>query len=122
MSVTSELPGVASLADTEEHTSPRMERIREKAAGLGRKVVDVVDSGREGLADGFDGAARRAEQVSGVADRAGDRFESMAKQLRENDTRALLAQLSALVRAHPGKSLVAVAAVGYLAGRALRRS
>ncbi len=122
MSVTSELPGVASSTDTDEHTSPRAARIREKAASLGRKVVDVIDSGREGIADGLDGAARRAERVSGVADRAVDKFESMAKQVRGNDTRTLMAQLSTLVRAHPGKSLVAVAAVGYLAGRALRRS
>lgn len=122
MSVSSELPGVASLPDTDEHTSPRGERIREKAASLGRKVVDVLDSGRERIADGLDGAARRADQASDVAGRAVDKFETMAKHVRENDTRALMAQLASLVRTHPGKSILAVAAVGYLAGRALRRS
>ena len=85
-------------------------------------MADAVDSRREGIADGLDGAARRAGQASGVAVRTADKLESMARYVRDNDTRAVLDQLEAVVRSHPGKSLVAVAAIGYLTGRALRRS
>jgi ElaB/YqjD/DUF883 family membrane-anchored ribosome-binding protein len=115
-------PPETALATDPAQTATTGERFRDKAANLGHKVIDAVDTGRKGLADRIDGAARGAGQASGAADRAADKLGSMATYVRDNDTRALMAQVGELVRAHPGKSLAAVGAIGYLVGRALRRS
>ncbi len=93
-----------------------------RAATMGRRLVDAVDRGREGVAKQIDGAALRAGQVSGVADRTADRLGSAAKYVRDHDTRDLMDQLVGLVRSHPGKSLLAVAALGFVTGRVLRRT
>lgn len=106
---------------TDQRGLPTTDRIKERAAEVGRKVVDAVDSGRLGVADRLDGAAQRAEKVSGAAQTTADKLGSMAEYVRENDTRSMMAQAESLVRAHPGKSLLAVAAIGFLTGRALRR-
>jgi len=121
----SENRGVApSELSSEAHqgAAPDADRRRERAATMGGRLVDAVDRGREGVANQIDGAAHRAGQVSGVADRTADRLGSAAKYVRDHDTRDLLDQLAGLVRSHPGKSLLAIAALGFVTGRAWRRT
>jgi hypothetical protein len=115
---------VQSEPPTEAHQGavPNADGRQERAATMGRRLVDAVDRGREGVANQIDGAAHRAGQVSGVADRTADRLGSAAKYVRDHDTRDLLDQLAGLVRSHPGKSLLAVAALGFVTGRLLRRT
>ena len=102
--------------------APITDRLQERAATAGRRMVDTVDRGREGVANQIDGAAHRAAQVSGMADRTAERLGSVAKYVRDHDARDLLDQLAGVVRSHPGKSLLAVAALAFATGRVLRRT
>lgn len=105
--------------------------IRDKGNEMGRKAVERLDNGRAVAADSLKGAARGlhqraddiatgAERVSAVTHKVADKVESASKYVRHNDGRDMLADVEAIVRRHPTKSLFAALAVGYLAARALR--
>jgi ElaB/YqjD/DUF883 family membrane-anchored ribosome-binding protein len=107
-------------------------KIREKGSELGRKAVARIDERRVGVADGLEGAARglhnRAdsiaeggERVSRVTHEVADKVDNAARYVRDKDAKDMLANVESMVRAHPTRSLLAVLAVGYLAGRAFRR-
>jgi hypothetical protein len=107
-------------------------RIREKGSELGRKAVASIDERRAGVADGLEGAARGlhdkadsiaggGERVSKAAHQVADKVENASRYIRDKDAKDMLADVETMVRNHPTRSLLAVLAVGYLAGRALRR-
>ena len=104
------------------------ERIREK----GRKAVASIDGRRIAAADGLEGAARglhdKADAIAGGGERlskvtheVADRVDGASRYVREKDARDMLADVESIVRAHPTRSLLAVLAIGFLAGRVLRR-
>ena len=104
------------------------ERIREK----GRKAVASIDGRRMAAADGLEGAARglhdKADAIAGGGERlskvtheVADRVDGASRYVREKDARDMLADVESIVRAHPTRSLLAVLAIGFLAGRVLRR-
>lgn len=86
------------------------------------------DSKREKVADMLDGVASRiheradrgSERVLGVGHSTAEKVEATAKYVREHDSREMLSDIEAVAKRHPAKSLLAVAIVGFLAGRALR--
>ena len=103
-------------------------RIREK----GRKAVASIDGRRIAAADGLEGAARGlhdkadsiadgGERLSKVTHEVADRVDGASRYIREKDARDMLADVESIVRAHPTRSLLAVLAIGFLAGRVLRR-
>ncbi|MBP2646876.1 MAG: Late embryosis abundant protein [Gemmatimonadetes bacterium] len=103
-------------------------RIREK----GRKAVASIDGRRMAAADGLEGAARglhdKADAIAGGGERlskvtheVADRVDGASRYIREKDARDMLADVESIVRAHPTRSLLAVLAIGFLAGRVLRR-
>ena len=103
-------------------------RIREK----GRKAVASIDGRRIAAADGLEGAARglhdKADAIAGGGERlskvtheVADRVDGASRYMREKDARDMLADVESIVRAHPTRSLLAVLAIGFLAGRVLRR-
>jgi ElaB/YqjD/DUF883 family membrane-anchored ribosome-binding protein len=103
-------------------------RIREK----GRKAVASIDGRRMAAADGLEGAARGlhdkadsiadgGERLSKVTHEVADRVDGASRYIREKDARDMLADVESIVRAHPTRSLLAVLAIGFLAGRVLRR-
>ena len=103
-------------------------RIREK----GRKAVASIDGRRIAAADGLEGAARglhdKADAIAGGGERmskvtheVADRVDGASRYIREKDARDMLADVESIVRAHPTRSLLAVLAIGFLAGRVLRR-
>ncbi len=103
-------------------------RIREK----GRKAVASIDGRRIAAADGLEGAARglhdKADAIAGGGERlskvtheVADRVDGASRYVREKDARDMLADVESIVRAHPTRSLLAVLAIGFLAGRVLRR-
>jgi hypothetical protein len=107
-------------------------RIRDKSNELGRKAVASIDDRRVNVADGLEGAARglhsRADAIAGGGERVSrathevaDKVESASHYVRDKDAKEMLADVESMVRRHPTRSLLAVLAVGYLAGRALRR-
>jgi ElaB/YqjD/DUF883 family membrane-anchored ribosome-binding protein len=107
-------------------------KIREKSNELGRRAVRSIDDRRVGVADGLEGAARglhnKADAIAGSGERVSrathevaDKVESASHYVRDKDAKEMLADVESMVRAHPTRSLLAVLAVGFLAGRALRR-
>jgi ElaB/YqjD/DUF883 family membrane-anchored ribosome-binding protein len=106
--------------------------VREKGAEVGRKAAlgiearrDAVASGLEGVAQGIHGSAdavaKAGTTVSGMAHGAADSLASSARYVREHQAREMVSHVEELIRMHPGKSLLVAAAVGFVAGRALRR-
>ena len=82
-------------------------------------LSDSMDSAATRLqakAENVTGVEKSAEQTHGAA----DRMETTAQFLREHGAKEMMAEIEAVVKAHPGKSLLAAAAVGFLAARALR--
>jgi len=94
--------GGAAEVDVEERSilEEASEKVREKSA-------DLIEKGQA--------------KVASVAHSAADKLESAAQYVSDRHPKEMLADLRAVFRAHPGKSLLAVMAVGFLAGRALRR-
>ena len=107
-------------------------KIREKGKELGRKAIATIDDRRINVADGLEGAARglhnKADSIAGGGERVSkathevaEKVENASRYIRDKDAKDMLADVESMVRAHPTRSLLAVLAVGYLAGRALRR-
>ncbi len=105
--------------------------IRKKGSELGRKASESLEDGRAAAADGLRVAARSlhrradsiatgAERVSRATHDMADRVDSASRYVRDNDARTMLADVEAVVRRHPARSILAVLAIGFLAGRALR--
>ena len=61
------------------------------------------------------------ERVKEAGHAAADKIESTARYLREHSSREMLSDVEALAKKHPVKSMMAIAVVGFLAGRVLRR-
>ncbi len=106
------------------------ETIRATGAEFGRTTAHAIDTGREavakrlggaaaGLHGGADLVADRGAQMSSAAHGTADAIESAAQYVRDRKPRAVWADLMGLVKAHPGASLLAVLAVGYVVGRAM---
>jgi ElaB/YqjD/DUF883 family membrane-anchored ribosome-binding protein len=107
-------------------------QLKEKGAELGRRAAEAIDSTRDSLAGTLEGAAdklhHRADdaaeggrRVTSLAHRAADKLDAAAQYVRDHKTKDMVADLEEVVKAHPGKALLAVLAVGFLAGRALQR-
>ena len=84
----------------------------------------AAGSAKDSAASALDGAARRvhrsADSISGLAHETGNRIDAGARYMRDHDASQMIDDVSEMVRAHPGKSLLAALAVGLLVGRALR--
>lgn len=109
-----------------------VQAVREKGAEVGRRAALQVDasraavaSGLQSAADGIHGSADAVTRVGttmgGMAHGAADTLASTARYVREHKTSQMFAQVEDLVRVHPGKSMLVAVAIGYIAGRALRR-
>lgn len=89
------------------------------------QALDSLNAGRTALADGIDSAAARvtagAEHVSEAARATADRMGASASWLRETSARDVLADFEAIVKAHPGRTLLGAVVLGFVAGRMLRR-
>lgn len=120
------------IDSTRDEAASVADKIRDKGSELGRKAVRSIDDRRVSVAEGLEGAARglhnKADSIAGGGERVSkathevaDKVENASRYIRDKDAKDMLADVESLVRAHPTRSLLAVLAVGYLAGRALRR-
>ncbi|MBI3280913.1 MAG: hypothetical protein HYZ57_13845 [Acidobacteria bacterium] len=102
---------------------------REKAAEFGRTAVDRIDLGRQSAAGTLQSAAETlrssaptgAGRMRELAHGAAQKLESGAAYMREHDVRTMARGAEQSMKRHPGVSLTAAAAVGFLLGVALRR-
>jgi ElaB/YqjD/DUF883 family membrane-anchored ribosome-binding protein len=124
----SAIPAVDSprnvLSQAKAAISDAASRVQDKAADLGRSAGDALHTGRGVAADKLDNAAlnlhERAEQASELGHAAANKVGVTARYVREHGVKEVVSDVEELVRAHPGKSLLVAAAVGFLAARALR--
>ena len=101
----------------------------ERRAAFGRRAAELIDARRDAVADRLDDIAhvvhRRADavevagsKVSRAAHGTADTIDTAARYVREHhSTSQMVSGLGNVVRAHPIKAMLAVLAVGYLAGR-----
>jgi ElaB/YqjD/DUF883 family membrane-anchored ribosome-binding protein len=105
-------------------------KAQEKATELGRNAEARINEKREPAAGALDDAAATlhekadslpgGERVASMAHTAADKLESTADYVREHDVRGMMSDVENFVKTHPGQSLIAAAAVGFLVGRAFR--
>ena len=84
-------------------------------------MADSLEGAARGLHERADSIAGGGERVSQVTHEVADKVENASRYIRDKDAKDMLADVESMVRAHPTRSLLAVLAVGWLAGRALRR-
>ena len=97
-------------------------QVKDKVSELGRTAASKIDDNRIAAAGGLDKAAsalhEKADNVSGLAHAAAEKITSTADYVREHDVKGMMTDVGALVKNNPGPSLLAAAAIGFLAGRA----
>lgn len=90
--------------------------------------LNDIDAGT-GFADGRADLDDRASRGWGstkadkprLTERAADVLDTTGQYLREWDDRDLLSDVGELAKRHPGKSLLAAAAIGFFVGRSITR-
>ena len=102
-----------------------------KAAEMGQKVVDKIDENRGAAASGLESAASAlrekadtlpgGERVATAAHATADAVGVAADYVRENDLKAMMADVQKLVKNNPGPALLAAAALGFLIARTFSR-
>lgn len=75
-----------------------------------------LDVGAEKLKDGI---RQTGDSVKGAGRRVSEVVSSSSQYLRSNGLRDVIDDVEGLVKEHPGKALLAVAALGFLLGRTL---
>ena len=106
-------------------------RVQERASELSESASDALHAGRKGAARALGQTAKTlhanaeklpgGERVTNLAHEAADKIEATARYVRRHSARDMLVDVGELVKEHPGKSLLAAAIVGYLAGRTFRK-
>lgn len=102
-----------------------------KAAELGQRVADTIDENRGAAASGLESAAgalrERAdalpggERVVNAAHATANAVGVAADYVRDNDLKAMVADVQKLVKNNPGPALLAAAALGFLVARTFSR-
>lgn len=129
---TNGLAEIARMVDDGGPQADNVQAIRDKGADIGRTVLDRLDSSRQTVAsglgtaavrlhDGGNALATRAGHVGHMVHGAADSVAAAGDYVRSHQAGEMWSDLTTTLRAHPGKSLLAAVAVGYLAGRALQR-
>jgi ElaB/YqjD/DUF883 family membrane-anchored ribosome-binding protein len=115
---------------TKKQASEAASKAKEKATELGRSAAAKIDQKREPAAGTLDSAAatlhEKSESLPGgetaasMAHTAAGKLEATADYVREHDVKDMMSDVEEFVKSHPGQSLIAAAAVGFLVGRAFR--
>lgn len=98
----------------------------DRAKQMGRDAMDRLDAGRSSLAEGIHSTAdavrsKIPEPVADKAREAADAVERAADYVKSRDIKSMASDLTSAVRQHPGPSIIAALAFGFLLGVALRR-
>jgi ElaB/YqjD/DUF883 family membrane-anchored ribosome-binding protein len=103
---------------------------KESMDELGRSAGKKLDEAREETGDALHSAAssvratgrRGSDAIDNLATGAADRLDATASYVEDHDLKGVFADLRRFGRRHLTGSLVAAAAIGFLAGSALRRT
>jgi len=119
-----------------EETKRRASEVTSRAKSELNRAVDTgktkADQARVSTASGLQRAASKVQEtasrlpggdtVQNAARTVASGMEHSATYLREHDFTDMQADIGNFVRRHPGQSLIAALAAGFLLGQALRRS
>ena len=104
--------------------------VKETAYDIENAAGKSMDAGRASTATTLSNAAamidERAANLPGgkkiedFARGAADKIATSAQYVRNHDTKAMMADVEAFVRSHPGRSLMVACVVGFFAGRAFK--
>lgn len=125
MSSTPTFPGTNK--DPMTKASDVANQAADKAADFGRQAMDRADQSRGTVAEGIERTAdalRNSGLPEGAAQYtrpAADAMERAADYVRTHDLKSMGSDLTTTVRQHPGPSLIAAVAVGFLLGVVMRR-
>jgi len=107
------------------------DRVQETASNLGQSAAAAVDSGRAAAAKGMqsavEGIRSASEHLPGgpkvrdFANRTADGLDRSARYLRERQPKDMWMDIQEGAKARPVPFLVGALAVGFVAGRMLRR-
>ena len=102
-----------------------------KAAEMGQKVADRIDENRGAAASGLESAASAirekadtlpgGERVANAAHATANAVGVAADYVRDNDVKAMVADVQKLVKNNPGVALLTAAALGFLIARTFSR-
>jgi hypothetical protein len=128
-------PGVAQDTGSEAETKSTVgdqitnlaSQAKDKVSDLGRAAADKIDDNRDTAASGLETAASTlhesaealpgGEKVARLAHSAADKLSGTAGYVREHDVTDMMADVEQLVKANPGPSLLAAAAIRFLVSR-----
>ena len=101
------------------------ESIEELGRSAGRKLDEARDETGGALHSAASSVRRAGREGSAVIDncstRTADRLDATASYIEDHDLGDAFTGLRRFARKHPTRSLVAAAAIGFLAGSAFRR-
>jgi hypothetical protein len=88
------------------------------------KSIDAIRAGRSAVADGLDAAASRVsaggEHVNDAARATAGKMGNSARWLRDTSPGDMVSDFEAMVKKHPGRTVVGAIVLGFLAGRMFR--
>ena len=109
---------LSNLGDAATRVSDKVtdtaSELGQKASAIGHSAVGAIDAKRAPVADGLDSAASTLH--SGATS-----LEDSAEYLRNNKVRDILRDVQGALKAYPTAALIGAVAVGFVAGRMLRR-
>lgn len=88
-------------------------------SGTRATVAGAIDSAADRLHDKAD--AMHHGRIATIADRTANALDATGRYVREFEARDVMEDLGNLAKRHPGKSMLAAVALGFLFGRALTR-
>ena len=101
-----------SMAELRRSAGRKLDEAREETgAALHTAASSVRTTGRQG-----------SEAIANLATGTADRLDATASYIEDHDLNAVFTSLRRFGRRHPTGSLVAAAAIGFLAGSALCRA
>jgi hypothetical protein len=108
---------------SEPRTDP-LNDLEDQFANGATEAARLADSRRAAVAGSLEKAAKKVhsggDKVGELAHSTADKLEGTAKYMRENDAKDIMDDITAFAKKHPGGSLIAVAVLGFIAGRAMR--
>ncbi len=106
-------------------------RVQDTASKLGQSAVNAVDAGRTTAAERLHSTAERLRSASehlpggpkvrDVANRTADGIDRTVRYLRDTQARDMWMDIQEGAKARPVPFLVGAVAIGFVAGRMLRR-
>jgi ElaB/YqjD/DUF883 family membrane-anchored ribosome-binding protein len=117
-----------NLTETTSHLKERFSDAKEQVRDLGRTSGEKLDEARHWTAGEVQSAAssvrtagrQGSEAIDGLASTTADKLDSTADYVRSHDAGGMFGDLRQVMSRHPVGLFALAAAIGFLAGAAIR--